>query len=390
MINGYFDWAATSFMSESALDAYRTAAITYPGNPSSLHPLGREAAAYLSECRSTVAALLHVPVDAVVFTGGGSESNAIAILSQLWRKSPGKILFSNLEHDSVLQHRRIMEEHGFVVELIKSKQGYVDLGHLETLLEGPVDLVCLMLTQNVLGTVQDVASAVSFIRAHEKRIAKRIHIHCDAVQALGKIGFDLTSMGVDSVAFSAHKFQGPRGVGILYCRPNSLEALSRGGGQEFGLRPGTEHVAGIAAMTAAMRESFQNFEENKKHLRQMRSFLEDAWENRPSVIQLSPYSHETDRIVDSIVTISLPALPSEVTMRILFDKGLCVSSGSACSNNAKKKSSRLFQDLGFGSRVSGGAIRISFGSTTTFEECDTLVQALLEISEQYGTKMRRG
>ncbi|MFA6706649.1 MAG: aminotransferase class V-fold PLP-dependent enzyme [Sphaerochaetaceae bacterium] len=390
MNNGYFDWAATSFMSEAACDAYRNAASAYPGNPSSLHKLGSQASTFLNACRSTVAALLHISPDTVFFTAGGTESNSIAILSRLWRKSPGKIIFSNLEHDSVLQHRRILEEHGFAVLSLTSKKGYADLDHLDTLLDEQVDLVCLLLAQNVLGTVQDVASAVALVRAHERRTGKRIHVHCDAVQALGKVSFDLASLGVDSAAFSAHKFQGPRGVGVLYCRPNSIEALSRGGGQESGLRPGTEHIAGIAAMTEAMSELFRNFDERMLHVHKLRRFFEDSWREHPVIVQLSPYSNENSRIVDSIVTISLPCLPSEVAMRILSDRGLYVSSGSACSNNAKKKSSRLFQDFGFNAHVAGGAIRISFGPTTTIEECAMLVQALQDIAKQYGTTVKRG
>ncbi len=380
MIRGYFDWAATSPMSNEALQAYHDAAIEYIGNPSSVHPEGQRAAAFLRSCRRRVADVLGVGSETIVFTSGGTEADSIAILSQLWRKSPARIVFSAIEHDAVLQHKRIMEERGFDVCIAPAPSGYVDLDKLDRLLDVPVTLVCVMLANNVLGTVQDLKSIVALIREREQRQGRRIHIHCDAVQAIGKMKFDLTALGVDSAAFSAHKFQGPRGVGILYRRLGALESLSTGGGQEGGLRPGTESVAAIAALTVALEHAHGRLGESLAHMGMLRQLVERELCEEGAIVQLSPRHDSGCAMLPSVLNVSIPNLPSEVATRMLADQGWCVSSGSACSNNAKKKDNRLLTSMGYSPALANGSLRISFGPDCTVEACHALASALKTVA----------
>ncbi|MFA7019527.1 MAG: aminotransferase class V-fold PLP-dependent enzyme, partial [Sphaerochaetaceae bacterium] len=234
----YFDWAATAPISEQALYTYHKVAKEYPGNPSSLHKEGQRSAKRLAAEREKTADLLQVAPEQIYYTAGGTESNSIVLNSLLWKRKPGRIIFSGLEHSSILQYRHFLETKGFEVISIRSPGGFVDIEALQENLTDNTQLVCVMLVNNILGTVQDLTSIAKILRQR----AKPIHLHCDAVQAVGKISFNLSDLDVDSASFSAHKFQGPRGTGILYQKSNTLQSLSRGGGQEQGLRSGTEHL----------------------------------------------------------------------------------------------------------------------------------------------------
>lgn len=377
---GYFDWAATAPLSADASQEYVRIAERYIGNPSSIHREGRIAAQYLEQLRAEIASCMNAEPKSVVFTAGGSESDAIILNSLLRSKAPGQVVIPRFEHAAVTQYVRILEDFGWDVRLIQAPGGFVRPEQIANVLTEKTRLVCCMFVNNVTGTIQDISGIASVIRAHERNIGRKVHFHCDAVQALGKIPVDVLALGIDSAAFSAHKFCGPRGVGILYNSNPAIAALSRGGGQENGLRPGTENLAGIAAMATALRSAVNDLDIHLNHARTIRRYFERRFaEDAPELVLLSPPIDSELLSSSYILSVSVPGIPSEVFTRMLFDQGFCVSSGSACSNNAKQKGEGVLQAMGFDSRLSASSVRISYGYDTTLEDARRLADAIVEL-----------
>jgi len=390
MIPYYFDWAATSPMSERSIQAYVETARNYRGNPSALHKDGVAAAKALHAERERTARLLKVSPKEIIYTSGATESNAIILQSLLWRPNPGRVVLSAIEHDSVLQYRRILESHGYEVELVRAPGGYVDPESLAQALNETTQMVCIMLVNNVLGTVQDMSELTRVIRNHEQRYGRRVHVHCDAVQAPGKIPFNLGSLGVDSASFSAHKFQGPKGTGFLYLRSESWEPLSRGGGQERGIRPGTEHLAAIVAMNIALEEALLTEGESLEQGALLRRLFEKSIAEEGSLVKLiSPPFTSFHQCTPFIFTCVVPHIPSEVFTRIMYDKGFCISSGSACSNNASKGSNDLLTGAGIASTDAGSAVRISFGADTDEHQIRLLAETMIREARKMSSLMRK-
>lgn len=381
----YFDWAATAPISEQALYTYHKVAKEYPGNPSSLHKEGQRSAKRLATEREKTADLLQVAPEQIYYTAGGTESNSIVLNSLLWKRKPGRIIFSGLEHSSILQYRHFLETKGFEVISIRSPGGFVDIEALQENLTDNTQLVCVMLVNNILGTVQDLTTIAKILRQQ----VKPIHLHCDAVQAVGKISFNLSDLDVDSASFSAHKFQGPRGTGILYQKSNTLQSLSRGGGQEQGLRSGTEHLAAIAAMNSALEETVSHLEQRLKKGNQLRTIFEAELEKFPLVTLLSPSINSGAPVTPFVLSLAVKNLPAEVFTRILFDKGFCVSSGSACSSNSPHKRGGLFLEAGFTDEQASSSFRISFTSQTTEEQIRALAQTIGEEALRLHTLLRK-
>lgn len=381
----YFDWAATTPISDKALQTYVETAKNYSANPSALHAEGKKARQFLEEQRVKIANLLNIENKQLVFTGGATESNAIVLNSLLLRPKAGGVIFTSLEHDSILQYSSFLTLKGFKVELLKGNRGYVTTQSLENLLTAETQLVSIMLVSNVLGTIQNIKELVKVVRSYEERGGRKIHFHCDATQALGKIDFDLDELGFDSASFSAHKINGPRGVGLLYLKGEKIEVLSRGGSQEMGLRGGTENVAAIAAMRCAIEESLTDLEKKRLEAIKLRVLFEKKISNCKTVKLLSPNYNES--CVPNILTIATAA-PSEVFTRILYDKGFCVSSGSACSNNAPNKKNNLLLSNGFTDKEATNALRISFGHTTTEEQITLLAETICLEAEKFNAMIR--
>jgi cysteine desulfurase len=250
-------------MSESALRTYQEVARTYIGNPSALHQKGLEAKAHLQENRARVARILQVQEKELTFTSGATEANAIVLESLIWKQQKGHVILSAIEHPSVSEFARLLKHLGWSVSFLNAPGGFIRCEDLKKELTKQTRLVALMLVNNVVGSIQDIGSLVRTVRDFEQMSGGRhIHFHTDATQALGKIPFSLKDLGVDSAAFSAHKFHGPRGVGMLYNANPALENLSRAGDQEGGMRGGTENLAGIAAMTTALEEANASLDEH--------------------------------------------------------------------------------------------------------------------------------
>ena len=379
----YFDWTATTPMSNSAIEEYASCARKYIGNPSSTHGLGMEAAQRLIEERSKTAALLGTSPSNIYFTSGGTESDSIVLASLLKSPSPGEIITTGIEHSAVLEWKKTLEAAGWKFTVLSCPNGYLKLENLEQALNDKVKMVCVMKVNNVTGTIQDTKAIAKLIRNKEKEYGRHIHFHCDAVQALGKIPFNLAEEDIDSAAFSAHKFEGPRGVGILYNRNKAITALSRGGGQENGLRPGTENLPGICAMNKALEEALASLDEKYQQILVFRNKIE-AIASELGIKLLSPYSKEQVAFSPYIISISVKPVPSEVFLRVMSDKGFCLSAGSACSSNTKGKAEGVLAAMNKDPMDRRSSIRISFGANTTEEEVMLLGKALKDTYKELG------
>lgn len=369
----YFDNAATTLISRAALDEYNNTALNIMGNPSSTHREGRAAHAKLDEARRSIADTLSIKPSQLFFTSGATESIAIVMSSLLWAKQPGEVIISQAEHEAVLSWAPILTEKGWQVKYIRARGGFVSPEELEKLITPRTRLVALQLVNNAIGAIQDIDSLVKVTRAKEAEYGKRIFFFTDAVQALGKIPFSLSVLDVDGASFSAHKISGPRGIGALYLKKGSIQNLSRGGGQEGGVRGGTENLPAIAAFAAAVREIHTSDNNVCNIYHSVRSALENE-----GIKVLSPAENSSPYIL----TITTP-LPSEVLTRMLADKGFCVSSGSACSNNARGKAENVIISMGFSQRDAGGVIRISFAHDSVEEEALKLTDEIIKAVKEF-------
>ena len=379
----YFDWTATTPMSESAIEEYSSCARKYIGNPSSTHGLGIEAAERLIEERKKTASMLETSPSNIYFTSGGTESDSIVISSLLKSPSPGEIITTGIEHSAVLEWKKTLEAAGWKFTVLQCPGGYLKPETLEKALNDKVRMVCVMKVNNVTGTIQETKAIAKIIRDKEKEYGRHIHFHCDAVQALGKIPFNLAEEDFDSAAFSAHKFRGPRGVGILYNRNKAITALSRGGGQENGLRPGTENLAGICAMNKALEEALAVLDEKYRQILVYRNKI-SALCSELGIKLLSPSSAEHGEFSPYIISISVKPIPSEVFLRVMSDKGFCLSAGSACSSNTKGKAEGVLAAMNFDPMDRRSSIRISFGSENTEEEVNLLCNAIKDTYKELG------
>lgn len=381
----YFDWTATSPMGQKALEVYSDIATKYIGNPSSTHPLGVQAKERLEAERSSIAAMLGTKPEYIYFTSGGTEADSIVLSSLLNSPSPGEIITTGIEHAAILEWKNALESHGWKFTALRCPRGYLDPETLRQALNEKVRMVAVMKVNNVAGTILDTKAVVKIVRDYEKTVGKKIHIHCDAVQALGKIPFRPEDEDLDSCAFSAHKFCGPRGVGFLYNRNKSIASLSRAGGQEKGLRGGTENLAGICAMGAQLKETLQHLDNNYSKVLAYRSKIQEAAITAGYTL-ISPSNDSGLEFSPYIINICVKPIPSEVFLRVMSDKGFCLSSGSACSSNSRGKAESVLAAMNIDSKDRMSSIRISLSYLNTDEEVDILCRTLCEASEELGIR----
>ena len=381
----YFDWTATSPMGQKALEVYSDIAVKYIGNPSSTHPLGVQAKERLEAERSSIASMLGTKPGYIYFTSGGTEADSIVLSSLLNSPSPGEIITTGIEHAAILEWKNAVESHGWKFTALRCPKGYLDPEALREALNEKVRMVAVMKVNNVAGTILDTEAVVRIVRDYEKSIGRKIHIHCDAVQALGKIPFSPEAEDLDSAAFSAHKFCGPRGVGILYNRNKAIASLSRAGGQEKGLRGGTENLAGICAMGAQLEEVLQNLENNRSKVLAHRGKIQEA-AIASGYTLISPSNNSELEFSPYIINICVKPIPSEVFLRVMADKGFCLSSGSACSSNSRGKAESVLAAMNIDSKDRMSSIRISLSYLNSVEEVDMLCKALCEASVELGIR----
>ncbi len=374
----YFDWAASSPISTEALQVYTETALQHVANPSSVHSPGRAAGAALSGIRSRFATLMGVPAQQLFFTSGGTEANALICNSFLMKKRPIHLVISGIEHPSIFEYIQRFKQLGHSVTILPAPGGRITPESVASALRPETALVLIMSVNNVLGTIQPLEQISAVIRAYEQRHRCRIHLHADAVQAFGKIDRSHYLPHADSISVSAHKLQGPRGTGLLYSRKPFLTP-SPGGGQESGMRPGTENLPAIAAFYQCSLRCHSNLEADLAHAQSMKDHLIMELKSRPAIKVLTPPQEHASPY---ILGLSIPRIPSEVFMRVLDDRGVSISTGSACSSKNRKKAQRIFLQSGFDQRLCDGALRISFGPSVTADDIAMLSRSVIEESDR--------
>ncbi|MCK1386471.1 cysteine desulfurase family protein [Bradyrhizobium sp. 21] len=363
----YLDWNATTPLRAEARAAM-LAAYELIGNPSSVHAEGREARRLVEEARATLATAVGALPRNVVFNSAGTEANALALSPGLRGPSGDpveRLLVSAIEHASVLAGGRFPTNR--IGQIRVTRSGVIDLDHLEALLsDGPPALVSIMAANNETGALQPVAEAVRIVHGAGGLL------HVDAIQALGKIPFDIKVIGPDLATFSAHKIGGPKGVGALVVAEGiaGLEPVLRGGGQELNRRAGTENVAGIAGFGAAVKVALQALPEHAERMATLRNLLENGIRALPGAMV---FSDDVKRLPNTVL-FTVPGLKAETAV-IGFDlEGVAVSSGSACSSG-KVQPSHVLSAMGYDPAVAQGAVRLSLGWSTGPDDINRALEA---------------
>lgn len=375
----YLDNAATTRVCPEAARAALEAMTEGYGNPSSGYALGQAAAAALKEHRAAVAGRLGCAPEELIFTSCGTEGDnwAIRAAADYGRRKGRHIITTAIEHAAVLEPVKALAAQGYEVTYLKpDRSGHVSPDALRAALRPDTVLVSMMLVNNELGTVLPVAETARAIRAARCPAL----LHCDAVQGFLKVPFTPEGLGVDTLAVSGHKVHAPKGIGALYIRRGlRLPPLIRGGGQEKGLRSGTEPTAQTAAFAAAVEAGRASLERDLAHMRELKDYA--ARTLREQVPGLELIGAGT---APHILPVTLPGYKSEVVLRFLSDRGIYVSSGSACH---KGKPSHVYAALKLPKPQLDGILRISFSYDTAREDVDALVQGLKEAQAQLFTSL---
>ena len=367
----YFDYAATTPVRPEAAETM-TEALRHFGNPSSRYEYGREAAQRVKQDREIIAQALGCASAELYFTSCGTESDNWALRrgAEGSRRKGKHIITTAIEHAAVLETCRELEQQGYEVTYLKpDRAGRITMKQLTAALRPDTALVSMMLVNNETGVILPVAECVKAVKA----AGPGILFHCDAVQGFLKTEYPLARLGADLIAVSGHKVGAPKGVGALYIKKGvRLRPLLTGGGQEDGLRSGTEATAQIAAFAAAVRAVTADRDRLERTMAVKAYTLEKLKAALPGLEVVSPGD------AAHICAVTLPGYKSEVIVRVLGDRGVCVSSGSACH---KGKPSHVFAAMGLPKPWLDGALRLSFSPDTTREEVDALALALREAAD---------
>lgn len=369
----YLDNAATTPVSPEAAQAACNAMTTDFGNPSTQYPLGKAAKKALDGHRKAVADALGCKPAEVVFTSCGTESDnwALRLGAQKNRRKGRHIITTAFEHSAILQTCHEMEAEGWeVTYLMPNRQGQISLDDLKAALRPDTVLVSMLLVNNETGAIQPVAEAAQVLKRHKSNAL----LHTDAVQGFLKLPFTPKGLGADLVTISGHKIGAMKGSGALYIR-SGLRAipLLRGGGQEKGLRSGTEATPQIAALAAAAKLGKDALDEHIAYLNDLKAYALAQFQALvPGLVVVSAGD------APHICAVSLPGYPSQVVVRYLSDQGFCLSAGSACHRG---KASHVYAAMNLSKPVRDGMLRVSFGPSNTKEEVDQLAQALLSVTQ---------
>jgi len=369
----YADNAATTRMSRGAIDAMVACMEEQYGNPSSLYTLGQRAKELLEQAREEIAELIHADSREITFTSGGSEADnqALRTAAELGRKA-GKmhIISTAFEHHAVLHTLEKLEKEGFSVTLLDvHEDGLVRVEELEAAIRPDTCLVTVMYANNEIGTIQPIREIGAVCRAHG------VLFHTDAVQAVGHLPIDVREECIDMLSASAHKFHGPKGVGFLYARRGiRLTNIINGGAQERGKRAGTENVAGVVGMAAALKESAAHMEENAAHMSALRDRLIRGLREIPH----AALNGDAVRRLPGNVNFCFEGIEGESLLLLLDDRGICASSGSACTSGSLDPSHVLLA-IGRVHDVAHGSLRLTLGEDATADAVDYIIQNVKEV-----------
>jgi cysteine desulfurase len=363
----YVDNAATTAMSDCAIEAMSHYFKDIYGNPSSLHTVGQIAKEELEKAREQVAACLGATPREIYFTSGGSEADNQAIRTAAYNglaKGKKHIISTAFEHHAVLHTLKKLEKEGFEVTLLDvHKNGIVTPEEVEAAIRPDTALVTIMYANNEVGTIEPIREIGAVCKAH------KVVFHTDAVQAVGHIPVDVERDNIDMLSLSAHKFHGPKGVGVLYCRKTVvLRNLIEGGAQERNKRAGTENLAGICGMAAALKDAVDNIDKNMKKESELRDRLIEGL----SVIPHSKLNGDKTHRLPGNVNMCFEGIEGESLLLLLDEKGICASSGSACTSGSLDPSHVLLA-LGLPHEVAHGSLRLSLSEYNTKEEIEYII-----------------
>lgn len=369
----YADNAATTKLSENSLNAMMPLLKEDYGNPSSLHTIGQKAKEYLEEARESIANLIGAKPKEIYFTSGGSEADNQAIRTAAYlgaKKGKKHIISSKFEHHAVLHTLNALEKEGFTVTLLDVySNGIVKVSDVENAITDETCLVTIMTANNEIGTIQPIAEIGRVCRE------KGVLFHTDAVQAVGHIPVNVNDMNVDMLSVSAHKFHGPKGVGLLYVRTGiPIKNLIEGGAQERGKRAGTENTAGIVGMAAALKDSVENLEKNAKKVSAMRDRLIDGLKS----IEKSRINGDLENRLPGTLNMCFEGIEGESLLLLLDARGICASSGSACTSGSLDPSHVLLS-IGVPVEIAHGSLRLSISEYNTMEEMNHIVNSVPEV-----------
>ena len=374
----YFDWAATSPADEDILKESLEETLECWGNPSSTHSVGKQARELFEAARTRAAKALGVKPETIYFTSGGTESDQIPLLSVLAKPMKGTVLVSSIEHPAIREQSEALKNCGWnVVQIPADSDGRITPDAVTSLLTSDTVLVCIMAVNNETGVIQpiyEIADAIT--KACEGKRRPKFHVDC--VQAAGKIELNLGYKGIDSAALSSHKICGPRGIGILYMK-DAIEPFLRGGGQEKGLRSGTENVFGAVAFSKCLERYYNKA--NPADAERTNSFVEKL-SALPGCTIVPPSRLEKKKLFSPyVVQAAFNNIPGNVMLRALDAKGFSISTGSACS--AKKNKRPVLEAMHIDSKLRENAVRFSFGPHTTNQAVEDLLTAVSEINAQF-------
>ena len=372
---GYAVNAATTSVSSTALDAIMPYLTTLYGNPSSFYSFAQKAKEALEDARKTVADIIGAEPKEIYFTSGGSEADNQAIVSMAKfgaLKGKKHLISTKFEHHAVLHTLKQLEKQGFEVTLLDvHEDGVVRLEDVEAAIREDTALVTVMFANNEIGTVQPIKEIGALCRS------KGIPFHTDAVQAAGHMPINVKEMNIDLLSMSGHKFHAPKGVGVLYAKKGMpLFNIIEGGAQERGKRAGTENIPGIVALAAALKESVDNMEANTAKIIPMR----DKLFAELSKIPHSKINGSLEHHVPGTVNMCFEGIEGESLLLLLDSKGVCASSGAACTSGSLDPSHVLLA-IGLPHEVAHGSLRLSIGEYNTMEEIDHIIEVVPGIVE---------
>jgi cysteine desulfurase len=370
----YLDNAASTKIHEDVLEAMMPYLKEQYGNPSSIHRYGRLAQKGIENARKQIANLINADSSEILFTSGGTESNNTALYG-ITKKNPGsRIITSSIEHDAILKPCKKLEKEGFdIIYLPVNNYGLVDPMILKNHLTDNTSLVSIMFGNNEVGTVEPISDFVNICKE------KNIPFHTDAVQAAGKIPIDVKELGIDLLSISSHKINGPKGIGALYIRKGiSIDPVILGGGQENGLRSGTENVANIVGFGKAGELCRINFLENISRMKKLRDYLSNKIMQEIPEVTLN--GHPETRLPNNIHLTFLGVNGEDLLIK-LDENGIAASTGSACSVHIQK-ASHVLQAMGFSHEQITGSLRITIGISNNLEEMNKTVEILKNVVKE--------
>ena len=367
----YSDNAATTPISKNVYEAMIPYLTDRYGNPSSLYARGREEKKAVDQARIYTAEIINADPSEIIFTSGGSEADNLAIKGLLFSRQLPKnkkhIITSKIEHHAILHTCEFLERIGYTVTYLDvDNQGHIDLEQLENAITDDTALVSVMAANNEIGTIQDLKTIADI--CHKKGTL----FHTDAVQAVGHMKLDVKEMGIDMLSMASHKVRGPKGVGALYCRKGIiLEPLIHGGGQERGLRSGTENVAGIVGFGEALRYAKENMDEYLPYVKSLTDHLIEE-------VTKIPYTQLTGDPVNRLpgtASFVIECIEGESLILLLDLNGIATSTGSACSTGSLDPS-HVLMSIGLPHEIAHGSLRVTLGEQNTMEDVDYIIEKI--------------